>query len=223
MEAFENVVGRILEREGYWVRHSYKVRLKKHEKRKIHRPTMPALDIDLLAYKGLGNELLIVECKGYLGSVGVTSAAVEGKDRKWSSRFKLFNDSGWRNVIVGRLKKQLVNEGSCERNPTVYLCLAVGHIKSETDGAQLAGLFSHRGWQLFDKNWIVERLNRMSGSKIYEDDVSVIVTKLLAENAEGGSRTPTALRPQDPKSILCDSCPFRNPLKALEGEPDADK
>ena len=63
MDSFELVVASILEREGYWVRASYKVELTKEEKRSIGKPSAPRWEIDVLAYKASTNELLVVECK----------------------------------------------------------------------------------------------------------------------------------------------------------------
>ena len=75
MNSFESLVGMLLEREGFWVRHSVKVNLTKEEKRNIGRPSSPRWELDLVAYKGATNELKIVECKSYLDSVGVSLAS----------------------------------------------------------------------------------------------------------------------------------------------------
>jgi hypothetical protein len=76
MDAFEQVVAGLLFREGYWVTQGYKVELTKEEKRLIGKPCSPRWEIDLLAYKGSTKELLAVECKSYLDSVGVPAADI---------------------------------------------------------------------------------------------------------------------------------------------------
>lgn len=48
MDAFESVVATILEREGFWVRTSFKVRLTKDDKHAINRPSSPRWEIDVL-------------------------------------------------------------------------------------------------------------------------------------------------------------------------------
>jgi hypothetical protein len=72
MDSFENLMAILLEREGYWVTTSFKVDLTKSEKIKIGKPTTPRWELDLIAYKAGPNELLIVECKSFLNSIGVT-------------------------------------------------------------------------------------------------------------------------------------------------------
>lgn len=49
MNAFESIVGRCLEEEGYWVRHSVKVGITKQEKRAIGSFSMPTPEIDIVA------------------------------------------------------------------------------------------------------------------------------------------------------------------------------
>lgn len=71
MDAFEAVVAMLLRREGYWVIPSFKVDLTKDEKRAIKRHSSPRWEIDLAAYKGATNELIAIECKSFLDSIGV--------------------------------------------------------------------------------------------------------------------------------------------------------
>ena len=68
MDSFEQVVATILGRDGYWVRTSVKVALPPDEKREIDRPSAPRWELDVVAYSGSRNELLVVECKSYLVS-----------------------------------------------------------------------------------------------------------------------------------------------------------
>jgi len=69
MDSFEQVVATILGRNGYWVRTSVKVALTPDEKREIGRPSAPRWELDVVAYSGSRNELLVVECKSYLDSL----------------------------------------------------------------------------------------------------------------------------------------------------------
>lgn len=63
MNSFEQLIKGMLEDDGYWVRSSYKADLTQDEKVKIGRPTSPRWEVDLLAYSGHTNEVLVVECK----------------------------------------------------------------------------------------------------------------------------------------------------------------
>ncbi|HEY0160965.1 MAG TPA: helix-turn-helix domain-containing protein [Thermoanaerobaculia bacterium] len=58
MDAFEQLVATVLDRNGYWVRTSVKVALTPEEKREIGRPSSPRWELDVVAYCGLTNELL---------------------------------------------------------------------------------------------------------------------------------------------------------------------
>ena len=71
MDAFEDVVAGLLEREGYWIRRSFKVELTKAEKRRVDKASAPRWKIDLIAYKPSTSTILAVECKSFLNSMGV--------------------------------------------------------------------------------------------------------------------------------------------------------
>src|SRR5215213_3406188 len=102
MDAFENVVAMLLERSGYWVRPGYKVNLTKEEKRAIGRPSCPRWELDIVAYKGTSNELLVVECKSYLDSKGVGISGFDGSDDSATKQYKLFNDEVLRRIVFNR-------------------------------------------------------------------------------------------------------------------------
>jgi hypothetical protein len=83
MDAFENLMGLLLRREGHWTASSVKVDLTKDQKRAVSRPSSPRWEIDLVAYRGSTNELLAVECKSFLDSPGVEfrNSVFESPDR----------------------------------------------------------------------------------------------------------------------------------------------
>lgn len=177
MDAFENVVEEILRHDGYWVRQSVKVNLTLQEKRKIGRPTCPRWEIDIVAYKGKTNELLLVECKSYLDSLGVTLSAF-GERASKNDRFKLFNDAVLFSVVSERLISQLEAEGAVNRlDIKPKLCLAAGHIRKK-DREQLGKYFAEKEWKLLDEDWLKEHLNAMSASP-YENSVTFVTAKLL--------------------------------------------
>lgn len=99
MNAFEQIVSDIMQRKGYWTRIGYKIELKKEEKVKIGTPSMPDLEIDVLAYKAITNELIWIECKSYLDSLGVRYEDLlpEGKN---ASRYKIFTDKNRRDIAT---------------------------------------------------------------------------------------------------------------------------
>ena len=60
----------------------------------------------------------------------------------------------------------------------VKLCLACGRIASTADREGLRKHFADRGWELWDENWLKEKL-RMMSERGYENQVSAVVSKLL--------------------------------------------
>lgn len=150
MDAFEFLVGSLLRKEGYWVDTSYMVELTKDEKVAISRPSAPRWEIDLIAYKASENQILAVECKSFLDSMGVRYGGLSGRDLRDAKRYKLFNDSVLRKTVLGRLAKQLVAVGAVAKRPKITLCLAAGKIASATDRENIRELFKKNNWKLFD-------------------------------------------------------------------------
>jgi len=178
MDAFETVVSEILWQKGYWIQTSLKVELTKDDKLAINRPSSPRWEIDVVGYSGKRNELLIVECKSYLDSLGVQYRAFDGTDLKIASRFKLFNDTSLRDVVTGRLRQQLVERGLIREDPVIKLALACGKIVREKDRLLLKEHFERNGWLLWDEVWLKENLERMSKGG-YENSSVAVVAKLL--------------------------------------------
>jgi hypothetical protein len=178
MDAFEAVLAELLEHDGYWVRKSVKVNLTKEEKVAIGRPSSPRWELDLVAYKGSKNELLVIECKSYLDSYGVRFSAFNGSLERYAQRFKLFNDQQLREVVLNRLNIQLEAVGFCAPSPNIILCLAAGKGIRESDRIKLKEHFYSKGWLFWDDQWIRKRLKAVSKTS-YEDSIATMVSKLL--------------------------------------------
>jgi len=157
MDAFEQVVGDILWRQGYRVRTSVQVNLTKKEKRIIGRHTAPRWELDIVACSGRGNLLHVVECKSYIDSVGVRATAFDGTDPDDAKRYKLFNEPGLRGVVFDRLLTQLTECGACRTDAEIRLCLACGKIREE-GRAKLREHFTAQGWDLWDEHWLADHL-----------------------------------------------------------------
>lgn len=181
MDSFEAVVAAILQRQGYWTLTSVKVELTKEEKREIGRHSSPRWELDVVAYRGRGNEIRVVECKSFLDSPGVECGAFDGSNRKAEKRYKLFCEDALREVVLRRLAEQLVSAGSCAKNPTITLCLAAGKIRGSE--STLRSHFENRGWLLLGPSYIQQELTKLRHSG-YENDVATVVTKLLLRNSD---------------------------------------
>ena len=189
MDAFENLVSYLLERRGYWIRTSFKVELTKAEKRRIGRHSSPRWEIDVLAYNVRENTLLVIECKSYLNSPGVKYEHFIAPKNGDVSRYKLFVEPVLRRVVLNRLANQLISMGACRPSPRVILCLAAGHIASESDRERIVKHFHKRQWQLWDERWFTECLLKLRDSG-YENDIPSVVVKLL-HSAEAARPTMT--------------------------------
>ena len=184
MDAFENVVGEILRRDGYWIMNAVKVELTKEEKREIGRPTNPRWELDIVGYSAKRNELLVVECKSFLDSRGVAYNAFDGGSATFAQRFKLFNDETLRNVVFDRLRQQMTDSGLI-RNKTetpVKLALVCGKIASGPDRHKLHRHFEQNQWILWDDEWLKAKLKQIA-TEGYENSEITVVSKLLLRGA----------------------------------------
>lgn len=192
MDSFEAVVATILDRQGYWVRTSVKVGLTADEKKEIERPSSPRWELDVVAYSGARNELLVVECKSYLDSHGVRATSFDGSKAAEETRYKLFTDEVLRRVVLSRLEKQLVQDGFCPDGTQATLCLAAGKIHG--DAAPLRSIFEENGWRLFESGWLIDGLHRLA-EESYDNSVASVVAKLLQrDTVEGLTATPARRR-----------------------------
>jgi hypothetical protein len=186
VDAFEKVVAEILWAEGYWVRTSVRVDLTKEQKVRIGRPSSPRWELDVVAYRGRDNLLQVVECKSYLDSGGVSISAFNGSNERFAKCFKLFADHALRGEVLGSLCDQLAASGACAVTPKVQLGLACGKIASPASRAELRKFFDQQGWQLWDAEWLQDRLRAMA-SRGYENEVSAVVAKLLLRSKVSGA------------------------------------
>lgn len=130
MEAFEDIVRRYLENEGYWVRQSVKVHISGEDKVAIGTYSMPTPEVDLVALNVRDNELLLIEAKSYLDSYGVYYEAVSDPKDKGARRYKLFTNDAFREKVTNQLKKQFLDQGLTRSDTKINYALAAGHIHS---------------------------------------------------------------------------------------------
>ena len=180
MDAFEKVVEQILRRNGYWTATSFKVDLTREDKTAINRPSSPRWEIDVLAYKAEGNEVLAIECKSFLDSTGVQFC--DGCFQP-TETYKLFTDDKLRGVVLNRLAEQLVAKGSCAVRPRPVLCLAAGKVARRTDRDAMARCFEQNGWRLLDDRWIRSELRKTADAD-YENEIAFVVSKILMRGGD---------------------------------------
>ena len=179
MNAFEDIVGRYLEEEGYWVRHSVKLNISKQDKVALERHTMPRPEIDIVALNVRKNELLLLEVKSFLDSYAVNYYEIigEDKDAEKYDRYKLLTNGKFREIVTSQLKKEYVEKGLITDHVKVRYGLAAGKIHSGHEGL-LIKYFSEHGWELIRPAQIKETLKKFS-DKGYEDDLVTVTAKLI--------------------------------------------
>lgn len=124
------------------------------------------------------NELLILECKPYLDSTGVSLRNLSSPDSRYASRYKQFNEPALYSVVSRRLVAQLLVERGCAENPDVRLGLAVGKVTPDTTSEALERAFAERGWMLWGLEHIVAALKRRA-SDGYDNSAAAMVAKPL--------------------------------------------
>ncbi len=181
MDAFEEIVSGLLQHQGYWVRPGYKVTLSLEEKRKLGKPSLPRPEIDILAYGPSADELLWVECKSLLDSVGVRMQHFNPQYRRAPGHYYVFNDPLYRRIVTRRLLKQMWAQSLYKTRPRVVYCLAAGHIATDKDRERIRKMFRRNGWRLFDDGWVKQELAKLADSS-YENDVTAMVAKLIVRS-----------------------------------------
>lgn len=221
MDAFEQLAAELLFADGWWVQTSVKVHLTKEEKKQVGRFSTPRWELDLVAYKGATNEILVVECKSFLDSRGVQWCELQ--DGHSSKRYKLFREPTLREVVLNRLVEQMTADGRCAPNPSVRLGMIAGKLRVGDENS-LPEHFAANDWVFLGPEWLREQLGKMATSG-YSNQVSAIVAKLLLRNGNKlvSSSAPTALQssarsagwdPDAPLQLLVEANPKRPGSKA---------
>jgi hypothetical protein len=180
MDAFEQIVARVFEVQGYWTQIGFKVELTKEQKRSLGNPSMPRPEIDIIAYKPVTNELLIIECKSYLDSYGIRTAHFDSTDNAYSKTLKLFNRPDLRNLVISELVLQLKAQGLLASDPKVQLCLVAGKIYSQSQ-PEIEKICIENGWRFMGPAQIAENIRKFA-SRGYENDAITMITKILDRN-----------------------------------------
>ncbi len=180
MDAFESLVAKLLEWNGYWTRLNYKVNLSVEDKKAVGKPSMPRPEVDILAYKPSDNLLLWVECKSYLDSPGVPIEAFKIEDGPSpEGTYKVFTNTRYRQTVSQRLIEQTLEEGLVQPAVSLQYCLVAGHVKSGSLVA-ITRHFAEKGWLFYDVEWIRAELKKLA-TLGYENDLAVMVAKLFVK------------------------------------------
>ena len=165
-EAFEDIIGVLLEADGYWIKRNVKLQV----------PGAAALglksgacELDLVAFRPTDPaEVLIIECKSFGRSGGIdwkTFAPPEGATTR-RHRYKLFWSQQLRQGIVELLQ---VNRITPPQLPHVF-CLASA-ATAKAHHQLIANHLSDSGMRFFDRFWVEQRLQALGNNRVYQNCV----------------------------------------------------
>jgi hypothetical protein len=182
MDHFESIISTLLEAEDYWVRRSFKVNLEAEEKRQIGKPSIPRIEIDLLAFLFSENRVIAFEAKSFLDSPGVKLADLQKEHKVAEGRYKLFTSENYRSVVLLRLKKQLIKHGMANSDTKVIPGLAAGNVYQIQRGPNQCELIREfmdkKGWVFWSPDDIKQKVEALANSG-YENDPAIITAKIL--------------------------------------------
>ena len=177
MEYFEQIVAKLIEKEGKWVKQNVKVDITKEEKKIIGKPSIPRPDIDIVAYNFLTNILEIWEVKSYLDSKGVKYKDLKQEYDIIEGNYKILTSRKYREIITNRLKIDWIKVGLIKEEPRIIYGLAVGKINSQ-DEENIKKYFQNKGWLLKLPKDIYNGIKLLE-KEAYENDPFIIASKII--------------------------------------------
>ncbi len=177
MDHFESIISTLLEAEHYWVRRSFKIKLESEEKHDINKPSIPRIEIDLLAFRLCKNEVIAFEAKSFLDSPGVKLSELQEVHEVPQGRYKLFTSPRYWSIIKSRLLKELIKLGMANSETQVILGLAAGNVYQKQSGP-IREFMEEKGWRFWSPEDIKQKVEALA-KRGYENDPAIITAKIL--------------------------------------------
>jgi len=177
MDHFENIISTLFEAEGYWVRRSFKVNLRKDEKRQIGKHSIPRPEIDLLAFDFSKNNVIALEAKSFLDSPGVNLEQLKEKHDVPMGRYKLFTSERYRDVVFSRLLSDLIENGMANLSTKITLGLAAGKIY-RNQSEHIRNFMLSKTWFFWSPEDIKHKVTALA-KRGHENDPAIIAAKIL--------------------------------------------
>jgi len=177
MDAFEQIVGELLEEEQFWVRNSVKVNLTRADKSQLENPSMPRPEIDLIAFDARASILYLLEVKSFIDSQGVRLEDLHPSSTlPPQGRYKMLTSSRYQEVLMQRLREEWESRGLIDAQTKIKFGLIAGNVHG--DAAQLRTYADDTGWFFWGPKDIEERIQRLA-EKGYENKQITLVAKIL--------------------------------------------
>ena len=177
MDAFESLVGQLLEYDKYWVQHSVKVNLTISEKEKIGKKTTPRPEIDIAAFDIPNNTVYLLEVKSYLDSPGVKYESVILDTEIQEGRYKILTSSNYQKVVSERLLQDWRASGHVNADTKISFGLIAGKVQNKKE-IILEKHFADKNWLFWGPTILKKKLEELS-KKGYENNAVTIAAKLL--------------------------------------------
>lgn len=175
MDAFESIVAKVLENDGYWVRQGVKVECTPKEKEKIGGKTIPTPEVDLVAYNS--KECILIEVKSFLDSDGVKFGGVSKSNKVDGKKYKLINHSVYQKMMTAKILEAY----KIPKNIKVIYGLAAGKIYGK-DYQKIVNYFNSRNrkdtYRLYTPDEIADKVINL-GKKVYINEEVTMTVKLL--------------------------------------------
>ncbi len=185
MDHFENIIRILLEIDGYWVRSSFRVNLTKEEKKQIGKPSIPRPEIDLLAFSLHRNEIIAFEAKSFLDSPGVKLCDLQKNYEAPEGRYKLFTSKSYSEVVLNRLRMDLISLGMATNKTKIRLGLAAGNVY-QNRSAEIRELIERNGWVFWSPEDVKRKVSELA-DRSYENESAIIAAKILMRSAAAPS------------------------------------
>ena len=179
MDYFESIAKSLLERDGYWVRQSFKVNLSPAQKRNIapEKFSIPRPEIDLLALSVDRAEVVAFEVKSFFDSGGTAYSDFTTMFEVPQGRYKLFTCVRYRDIVLDQLHADLVAKQLIHDNVKIRLGLIVGNAK-KADVPSIQKHFDDNGWVFWSPEDVKAKVECFAAEG-YENDPAVITAKIL--------------------------------------------
>lgn len=177
MDAFELIIGQLLQEENYWIRYSVKINLTPEEKRAIGKPSAPRPEIDIIALDLVSNRIHLIEVKSFLDSKGVCFEDIVVENEQQEGKYKLLTSQNYRSVLSNRLRIEWIKDGVINEDTQISFGFIAGKIYQNKE-CELEEFFNTKEWMFWGPSIIREKMRSLVNNG-YENNPVTIATKLL--------------------------------------------
>lgn len=177
MDAFELIIGQLLEEEKFWIRHCVKINLLPEEKRLIGKHSTPRPEIDIIAFDVRSNTIFLLEVKSYLDSPGVCYEDIVKEQEQQEGRYKILTSKNYGKVLSERLLRDWKEKGVINADTKVNFGLIAGKIYKNKE-SELGEYIKSKGWLFWGPTIIKKKMTALA-DKDYENNAVTIAAKLL--------------------------------------------